>query len=190
MVRTTSEGQVHGEYVRSKRRSKPLALAALLGTMIFLSKVVLPTPVDKLAIVFQAILLGLGALAARPFGATLASTVGGLLTAFWRAPFAPFTLGFAVLYGVLIDGTVALLRVRSPQGVDTMRLVAAVTVSTAIVGLMSYYAMSHALKVIPRLPLEMELAILAGGVVSGLTGGYLAGLLWTKALRHIKGFTR
>ncbi|MEM2905132.1 MAG: hypothetical protein QW057_06165 [Candidatus Bathyarchaeia archaeon] len=168
------------------RHSQRLAFASVFGVLIFLSKTVIPTPVDKVAVLFQALLLTLGALATRPLGATLASGVGGLLTALWRAPFAPFTLCFALLYGLMIDATFALLRVRSPQGVRTRRLVFAVTLSTTVVGLMSYYVTSIALQVLPR-SLVLELAVLVGGIVSGLVGGYLAALLWKDGLRYVKG---
>jgi len=185
---TSSRGQAQrfGDEISLRRRSQRLAFAAVSGVLIFVSKAVMPTPIDKLAILFQALLLALGALSTRPLGATFASAVGGVLTAFWRAPFAPFTLGFAVLYGLMIDGSFALLRVRSRQGLRTARLVAAVTLSTTVVGLMSYYATSIALQLLPRNP-TLELAILAGGVVSGLIGGYLAALLWKKGLRYVKG---
>lgn len=176
-----------GEEAGLRRRSQRLAFAAILGGLVFVSKTVLPTPFDKVAILFQALLLALGSLATRPFGATLTSVVGGVLTAFWRAPFAPFTLGFALLYGLMIDAAVMLLRVRSLEGVRTGRLVSAVTLATAVVGMMSYYAMSHVLQVIPRLPLELELSILAGGIISGLAGGYIAALLWRKGLRYSMG---
>jgi len=72
----------------------------MFGVAVFISKIALPSPFDKTLVAFQALFLTLGALL---MGATYVSFVGGVLTAFWRASMAPFTLAFALMYGLLID---------------------------------------------------------------------------------------
>ena len=54
-----------------------------------------------------------------------------MLSAVWRASFAPFAIAFALIYGLLIDGFC--WAQASEDTVKRGRLVAAVTLSTAIV---------------------------------------------------------
>lgn len=162
-----------------------MALAALFGSVVFISKVLLPSPFDKALVVVQAIFLGLGAIMLPPLGATFVALSGGLLTAAWRAPMAVYTLSFAVIYGLLVDFLCRLLKVRSKNGeISRSRLVVAVTASTALVGMASYYTTVFAFQLLPR-NLMFELGMLAAGTLSGLAGGYLAAMLWQKSLRHI-----
>jgi len=166
-------------------RSRRVALAALFGSAIFISKILVPSPFDKVLVVFQAMFLGLGAIMLVPLGATLVAVIGGLLTAAWRAPTAFFTVSFAVLYGLLVDGFCLLLKVQSSEGkISTGRLTGAVTISTALVGMASYYITTFVFQLVPRNQM-LEIGILAGGIVSGLVGGYLASLVWRKSIRHI-----
>jgi len=166
-------------------RSRTAALAALFGSVVFISKVLLPSPFDKALVVVQAIFLGLGAIMLPPLGATFVALSGGLLTAAWRSPMAVYTVSFAVIYGLLVDSFCSLLKVRSRDGeISRNRLVAAVTVSTALVGMASYYTTVFAFQLLPR-NLTLELAILVAGTLSGLAGGYLAAVLWQKSVRHI-----
>jgi len=163
-----------------------VAVAALFGVLTFLSKAPLPSPVDKITVIVQALSLALGHLLLGLWGATFVALVGGALTALWRAPMAPFSIGFALVYGLLVDGLSVALRVRAPGGrVRERRLTAAVTVATAVVGLTSYYATVYVARLLTR-NLVMEVVILVGGTLSGLGGGYLAALIWRKALRHLK----
>jgi len=83
-------------------KSRRVALAALFGVLIFISKILVPTPIDKVIVGVQAIFLALSFLLLGFLGATWVALVGGLLTAIWRAPFAPITLMFALLYGLLV----------------------------------------------------------------------------------------
>jgi len=167
-----------------RNRSRRFALAAVFGVIIFVSKLVIPMPLDKALVIVQALFLALGSLLLGPLGATFVSTVGGLLTAIWRAPFAPFTLAFAILYGVLTDALVFAFKAKTSTDVRTWRLIVAVTVATTVVGLASYYVTAHVLTLLPRNPI-LELAIIIAGVANGLAGGYLAATIWRKALRHI-----
>lgn len=174
-----------GDSMSAGRRSRRLALAALFAVLIFFSKMFLPTPLDKVLVVVQALFLALGSIALPPFGATIVSATGGLLTAAWRAPLAAFTLGFAVIYGLLMDALFLLLKVKAQNGhVRTRRLVAATATATAITGMASYYTTVHVLALLPRNP-ALEAAILILGVVNGIVAGYLAALLWRKAVRHL-----
>ena len=167
------------------RRSRRLTLAVLFAVLIFISKVLLPTPFDKMVVVVQALFLGLGAIMLAPFGATVVSVIAGLLTSSWRAPFAPLTLGFAVFYGLLVDAFLVLFKVRVEDGIVRMkRLVAGVALATAATGMASYYVTVHVLSLLPR-NIVLEVLILLVGAVNGLAGGYLAGVLWRKALRHL-----
>jgi hypothetical protein len=167
------------------RKTQRLILAVLFAVLVFISKTLLPTPLDKMLVVIQALFLGLGALTLSPFGATVVAAIAGLLTSAWRAPFAPFTLGFAVLYGLLVDAFSLLFRVRAGNGAVRMkRLVAGVTLATAITGMASYYTTVYVLSLLPR-NIVLETSILVIGVINGLAGGYLAGILWSKTLRHL-----
>ena len=166
-------------------RSRKVALAAVFGSVVFISKVVLPSPFDKALVVVQAMFLGLGAIMLPPLGATSVALVGGLLTAGWRAPLAIYTVSFAIIYGLLVDGFCSVLRVRHKEGeINRTRLMAAVTVSTALVGMASYYTTTFLFKLIPRNTM-FETGILIAGTLSGLAGGYLAALVWQKSVQHI-----
>ena len=167
------------------QKLRRLTLAVLFAVLVFISKTFLPTPLDKVLIVFQALFLGLGSMTLAPFGATLVATIGGLLTSAWRAPFAPFTLGFAVLYGILVDVFLMLFKAKAENGtLQVRRLVAGVTIATAMTGIASYYTTVYALSLLPR-NMVLEASILVIGVLNGLAGGYLTSLLWNKALRHL-----
>lgn len=167
------------------RKTQRLILAVLFAVLVFISKTLFPTPLDKMLVVIQALFLGLGAITLSPFGATIVSTIAGLLTSAWRAPFAPFSLGFAILYGLLVDAFLLLLRVRSEKGdVRMKRLVVAVTIATTLTGIASYYTTVYVLSLLPR-NIVLETSIIVIGVFSGLAGGYLAGVLWSKTLRHL-----
>jgi len=168
-------------------KSRRVALAALFGVLIFISKILVPTPIDKAVVVFQALFLALSFLLLGFLGATLVALVGGLLTAIWRAPFAPVTLTFALLYGLLVDVFMLAFKVKAASGdVRTGRLMVALSLSTAVVGLTSYYVTVYILTLLPRNPM-LEISILVAGTISGAVAGYLAATIWRKALQHITG---
>jgi hypothetical protein len=153
-------------------KSKRLALATLFGVPIFVSKIPLVTPLDKAAIVVQALLLPLGYLVMGRFGATYVAAVGGLLTTILRPALSPFTLLFALIYGLLTDGLCTLLKVHASQ-LSTLRLTISMCVSTALIGLLSYYTTVYIFTLLPR-NLMLEVVILVSGTLGGLVGGYLA----------------
>ncbi len=167
-------------------KAKRLALATLFGVIIFLSKTIFPSPVDKMFIVVHALLLALSALLLRRKGATYVAVIGGVLTALWRAALAPFTFVFAVLYGLFVDGFFFIFKVNVAEGdVETRRLVASMTVSTALLGLISYYATVFLFGLVPRNPV-LEISILVIGTTSGAVAGYLASVIWNKHLKNVK----
>jgi len=128
-----------------RRNTQRITLIALFGVAVFVSKTLLPSPIDKMAVVPQAMFLALGSLLSRPLGATLVSVVASALTVLIRPSLAPFTIAFALTYGLLTDGLTLILRVRSPErDLRVYRLVAALTISTIITGLASYYTTVHA----------------------------------------------
>lgn len=174
-----SSGRVPTKLPSSRR----YALAAVFGAVVFASKAFAPSPMKDSLIVIQALLLGLGALLLMPFGATLVATVGGLLTASYTSHLALFTITFAVLYGLLIDGLVRILRARTSETeINAHRFALAVTLSTAIIGFIAY-GTTIALGLLPRNPVA-EVFILVGGILSGLVGGYLDVVIWRRAGRY------
>jgi len=169
-----------------KQTSKRVAVATLFGAVIFVSKTVLPSPVDKMFIVVHAALLALGALLLRRMGATYVAVVGGILTALWRSALAPFTFGFALLYGLLVDGLFLVFRVNTKGGeVNTRMVVAIMMVSTALTGFLSYYVTVFPFGLFQQNP-AIDAAILAAGILSGMVAGYLASVIWNKRLKHVR----
>ncbi len=164
-------------------KSKRLALATLFGVLIFVSKIPLVTPLDKAVIVVQALLLPLGYLVMGRLGATYVSVVGGLLSAILRPALSPFTLLFALIYGLLTDGFCILFKVRSSQ-LSTLRLTVSMGISTTLIGLISYYTTVYVFTLLPRNPV-VELVILVSGTLCGLVGGYVAAKIWRKYLSNV-----
>jgi len=165
--------------------SRRITMVTLFGVLVFVSKIIIPTPFDKMAIAPQALLLTLGFLSFGPLGATYVAAVGGLLSAVWRAPFAPFTMAFALMYGLLIDGFCYALKVKGSEGgVKKSRLFGAVTLSTVIVGLSSYYVTVFTLGILPRNPF-LEFIILIVGTLNGLIAAYLTLLVWSRITKYL-----
>ncbi len=168
------------------RQTKRLATAVLFGVIIFIAKVFIPSPINKMLIGIQALMLALGALLYRSKGATFISLVGGVLTALWNAALAPFTLFFALLYGLLVDASFILLKMDAAHsGNITIKLVIAMTASTMVVGLASYYVTVHLTGLLPSSPL-LEIMILVAGIINGAVAGYLASLIWNSYLKTFK----
>ena len=153
-------------------KTKMVATAALFGGLMSVFKI-LPPPIDKMLVIIQALLFGLGSLLLGRMGATYVAVIGGLLTTVWRIGFAPFSLIFAVVYGLLVDGFFYVFKVRGPHGnVKTSRLVASLTLSTAAVGLLSTY-ITVLIGLMPMTSI-LYLIIIVAGIVEGAAGGYLA----------------
>ncbi len=160
--------------------SQKLALSTMFSVVVFVSKILMPTPIDKMFLVVQTIFLVLGSLLMEPLGATFVSTIGGFLTALWRAPMAGFTIGFALMYGLLIDSFISLFKVKASEGnIRSSKLIFTSALATAIVGLTSYYVTVYVFEMLPRNPI-MEIGILVAGIANGVVGGYLAALVWER----------
>jgi len=166
--------------------TKRLAIVSLFGVIIFVSKSLLPSPINKMLIFVQALLLALGALLIGNLGATFVSLIGGILTALWNIALTPFTLFFALLYGLLVDAFFSFFKIGNANGEVKMgRLVAAMTLSTMLIGFLSYYTTVHLLGVILQ-SLPIEVAILSFGTLNGAAAGFLASKIWNKRLKNVK----
>jgi len=165
-------------------QTKRLAIATLFGAIIFITKALLPSPINKMLISIQALMLALGTLLLKKQGATFVSLIGGVLTALWNVAFAPFTLFFALLYGLLVDAFFLLFRIDVAHGeVKAAKVVTAMTMSTSLVGFASYYVTVHLMALIPR-SLPLEVLILVMGTISGAVAGYFASLIWNNHLKN------
>jgi len=167
------------------RSTKRVAIATLFGVLIFVTKTILPSPIDRMFIVVQALLLGLGSLLSGRIGATYVAVIGGILTVLWRPALAPFTFLFAFLYGLFVDGLFFIFKVNIAGGkVKTTRVVTSLTLSTALVGFLSYYVTVLMLGLLQR-NLILEVGILAFGTISGAVAGYLASIIWNRYLKNV-----
>ena len=150
----------------------------------------LPSPLNYLIIVVQAVLLALSGLFIPKVGAMSVGAVGGLLTALISGTaLGPFTFFFAFLFGVFVDAFLFVFKITgSPQGISRNRLMAAMAVSTLLIAVSSYLAfttgfLSFSL-FIQRSPM-LDALIMFMGPVTGAVAGYAASYLWNKYLRHI-----
>lgn len=167
-------------------KTKRVAFATLFGAVIFLSKTVIPSPIDKMFIVSHALLLALSSLLLRRMGATYVAVIGGVLTALWRTALAPFTFVFALLYGLFVDSFFFIFRINPTENdVKTRKLVAAMTVSTGLLGLISYYVTVFIFGLVER-NLLLEVGILVIGTFNGTVAGYLTSIIWNKYLKSVK----
>lgn len=168
----------------TKPSSRRVAVAALFGVIIFVSKVAMPSPLDKIAVIVQALLLSLSSLMLGRMGATYVATIGGLLTQIWRPAFFPFSLLFAMTYGLMIDGFYYLFRVKTSGGdIKVGRLIISLILATCIMGILTMYV-TVALGFMPWSP-WLYAVVLAGGGVGGVLAGYLTPLLWKRYLSKL-----
>ena len=146
--------------------SKKLTVATLLGTVAFISNGFLPSPVDKMFILIQALSFALSSLVIAKSGAVYASLVNGILLSLFRTGFFPFSLFFSVIYGLLI--------------------VFSLTLATGITGVASMF-LTTVMGLIPMVA-SMYLAVLVVGVLNGVAASYLTLLIWNRQLsRHFQG---
>jgi len=159
--------------------ARKFAIAAVFSVIVFASKAFAPAPLKDSFIVVQALLLGLSGLMITPFGATLVSTIAGLLLAGRNPSLAIFSIIFSALYGVMLDVLLlALHPLRGRGKLDAKRFILAVATSTAAIGLIAY-TVTLTLQLLPRNP-AVEAAVLAAGGISGVIGGYLGVLVWRR----------
>jgi hypothetical protein len=166
------------------QKTKRLFIAALFGSVVFVTRVFVPSPIDKLLIVVDAVMLVLGALFIKTLGATYVGAVGGVLTGLWR-PAVPFSFILLFLYGVLVDAFLFLFKVKATvNGVNRNRLMLAMAFSTLVIAFLSYYVTVLGLDVITANPV-LDMLVLFMGPVSGSVAGYAAAYLWNRYLKNI-----
>lgn len=164
-------------------KANKVAITSIFTVIIFFSKLFLPTPIDKMFIIIQALLLALSSLILRGMGATYVATISGILITAWRPTFAPFSLIFSIMYGVLIDTLFYLFKVRISQGgVRSNRVILAITLSTSIVGGLAFYT-TVIIGLMPMLPM-LYLTVIISGIINGFIAGYLTSIIWNKYLKY------
>ena len=144
----------------------------------------LPFEIGDSLIVFEAIILSLSFILLGPGGATYTGLVNGLVETPLQLAFGPFSFGVALLYGVLVDVFSTLFRATSEGKVRTKRLVASLSVSTIITGLVATYAFITLGFGTTAPFLDVYLPVLIVGALSGTLGGFLAARIWERNLKH------
>lgn len=90
------------------------------------------------------------------------------------------------MYGLLVDCFFFIFKVNTAEkSVKTSRLIASMTVSTALVGFLSFYVTTLLLGLLQRNPI-LEVGILVIGTLNGTVAGYLAAIIWNKHLKNAK----
>ncbi|OFX18162.1 hypothetical protein A3K71_04320 [archaeon RBG_16_50_20] len=155
------------------------AIAAVFSVIVFTSKAFAPAPFKDSFVIVQALLLGLAGLLIAPFGATLVSTIAGLLLAGWSPGLGIFSVSFSILYGLMLDVSLLVLHpLRETGRLDARRFTFAVTLSTVAIGAIAY-SVTLALRLLPR-NLGVEVVVLVFGGITGTIGGYLGVLIWRR----------
>jgi len=163
--------------------TKKLITATLLGVLIGVVYGALPFEIGDSLIVFEAVILSLSFILLGPGGATYTGFINGLVETPLQLSFGPFAFGVALFYGVLVDAFSILFRVTSGGKVRTKRLVASLSLSTIITGLVATYAFIDLGFGTTAPFLDVYLPILVVGAVSGTIGGYLAARIWERNLK-------
>ena len=101
-----------------------------------------------------------------------------------RIEFFPLSIVFSLLYGVMIDFSFYAFKVRAKNNVSGTRLIAALTIVTAITGLASTFV-TTLMGLMPMIPV-LYFAILAIGVLNGVVAGYLALIIWKRFLIQLQ----
>jgi len=157
----------------------------LLGTVAFVSNGFLPSPIDKMFIVIQALVFALGSLAIAKSGAIYASFVNGILLSIFRAGFFPFSLLFSLFYGLLIDVAFQTLKVNRGNNIKAKTLVFSLALVTGITGVVSMF-LTTTLGLIPMVT-TMYFGIIVVGVLNGVVAGYLTLFIWKRYLSRFLG---
>ncbi|MEN2975327.1 MAG: hypothetical protein ABDH32_07115 [Candidatus Caldarchaeales archaeon] len=165
---------------RNLNTSKKISIIALFSIIVFVSKIFLPSPIDKMMILFQALFYTLANLLIGGFGATATGAVSGLIIQLWRPGFAPFSFLFAFAYGFMIDIFIYLFKVKSSRIFNKWRLMLALSLASIIVGSLSTYV-TITIGMMPP-AYQIYMIILVAGVFNGTLAGYLATLIWDKYL--------
>jgi hypothetical protein len=164
--------------------TKKLITATLLGVLIGVVYGALPFEIGDSLIVFEAIILSLSYILLGPGGATYTGLINGLVETPLQLAYGPFAFGVALFYGVLVDVFSTLFRAAPEGKVHTKRLVASLSVSTVITGLVATYAFI-ALGFGTTAPfVDVYLPVLVVGALSGTIGGFLAARIWDHNLKQ------
>jgi hypothetical protein len=142
-------------------------------------------------IVLQAVLLALSGLFIKNVGGTAAGSVGGLLTALGSPGLGLFTFIASALFGILVDVALFSFKIKgSYEGVNRNRLMAAMAISTMLIGIITY----SAVVIIPdytymslfiQRSLILDVMVVFMGPATGATAGYAAAYLWNKYLKSM-----
>ena len=156
----------------------------------------LPPPINFMFIALEAVLLALSGLFIKNVGATYVGAVGGLLTALGSPGLGIFTFIALALYGALVDLTLFIFKIKgAPQGVNRNRLIAAIAISTMLIGIITYstsviipeYVLTPA--GIPTFIMQrswlLDAMVIFMGPATGATAGYATAYLWNKYLKSI-----
>lgn len=162
--------------------SKRLAAATLLGGVAFVSSAFLPTPIDKMLVVFQALAFALSSLLIIGGGATHSSAINGVLLSVFRIGYFPLSLAFSIIYGLLVDGFFHVFKVKEQDHVGKAKLIISLALATTITGLASMYT-TTLMGLLPMVP-TLYFAILMIGILNGAVAGYLTLLIWNRYLVH------
>jgi hypothetical protein len=146
-------------------------VVTLLGTVAFISNCFLPSPIDKMFIMIQALSFSLGSLLIAKGGAVYASLINGILLSQFRTGFFPFSLFFSLIYGLLIEGFFKGLKVAKANEVKAKRLVLSLTLATGITGVVSMF-LTTAMGLIPMVA-SMYIGVLFVGILNGVAASYL-----------------
>jgi hypothetical protein len=123
-----------------------------MGTIAFVSTGFLPSPFDKILILFQALAFALSSLTLKRGGATLASLINGVLLSISRTAFFPLSLLFSLTHGILIDLLFFSIKVAPRNSpVKTKSLAIALAIATGTTGVFSMY-LTTLIGLIPMCP--------------------------------------
>ncbi len=170
--------------------SRKVATASLFGVIIAVVKgPLLPPPTGDLLVVVEAMLLGLSFIILGMGGATYTGAVAGLLINLVEPSFFFYPFLLAVLYGVLVDALSVGLKVKTAGTVSSRRLAISLTIASAVVGPVAYYATVYLTPILPNDP-TIYATIIVVGLVSGGVGGLLAARIWERNLKARFGSVR
>ena len=163
--------------------SRRIATASLFGVIIAIVKGPwLPPPTGDLLVVVEVTLLSLSFILLGLGGATFTGAIAGLLINILQPQYSFYPFVLAVFYGLLVDLLSSGLKVRAGETVSSRRAALALTIASAIVGPVAYYATVHVTPLLPENPM-IYATILVVGIVSGAVGGLLSARLWERNLK-------
>jgi len=167
------------------QRNTRLFIVALFGSIMFVTRLFVPAPIDRMLIVVDAVLLALSALFVKNFGAVYVGAVGGTLTSLWRPSLIPFSIIYALLYGAFVDISLRAFKVKATsEGIDRNKLMMAMACSTLLIGFLSYYATTLFPQIIQAY-IAIDIIVAFMGPVTGAVAGYAAAYLWNKYLKSV-----